>query len=165
MSKRENSSVIRQEDADLDEVDRGIIRHLQEDGRVPYAKLGPLVGLSAEATRQRVKRLLDEDILQIVGVADPLKLGFSVHAWILIRASSSLSQVADRIAQIDEIDYVVITTGRFDIMAEAICEDAGRLLEILDVLRSIDGVTSCEAFNFLRKVKGTFEWGTPSEKD
>ncbi len=156
-------TITRFDKAHIDAVDRTIIRYLQEDGRIAFSKLAPRVGLSPEAVRQRVNRLLDEGIVQIVGVTDPLRLGFAVHAWILIRASSDLSAVAERIAEISDIDFVVITTGRFDIMAEAICEDASRFLEVLNELRSIEGVASSEAFNFLRQVKGTFEWGTPGE--
>jgi Lrp/AsnC family transcriptional regulator for asnA, asnC and gidA len=158
------ADITRNHNEDLDQVDLAIIRHLQEDGRIPFARLGPLVGLSPEASRQRVKRLIDDGILQIVGVTDPLRLGFAVHTFVLIRATADLDEVADRIAQVADIDYVAITTGRFDILAEVICEDSDRLLDILNELKSIDGVNSAEALNFLRLVRGTFEWGTPGAR-
>src|SRR5947208_8394763 len=95
----------------LDDTSRGIIRQLQEDGRRPYAAIGKAVGLSEAAVRQRVQRLLDAGVMQIVAVTDPLQVGFSRQAMIGIRAEGDLASVADHLADMPEVDYVVVTAG------------------------------------------------------
>src|ERR1700747_2727318 len=99
----------------LDDISKQIIEQLQSDGRRSYAAIGKAVGLSEAAVRQRVQRLGDAGIMQIVGVTDPLMLGFSRQTMIGIKCAGDLEQVADRLAAIDEIDYVVITSGSFDL--------------------------------------------------
>src|SRR3712207_6360937 len=107
----------------LDDVAKQIIEQLQEDGRRPYATIGKAVGLSEAAVRQRVQRLLDAGVMQIVAVTDPLQLGFPRQAMIGIRAAGDLEGLADRLAELDEVDYVVITAGSFDLLAEVVCRN------------------------------------------
>jgi Lrp/AsnC family transcriptional regulator for asnA, asnC and gidA len=145
----------------LDETDKAIIRELQVDGRVPYAKLGPAVGLSQAAVRQRVQRLIDSGAMQIVAVTDPLAVGFTVEAMVAINADGDLRAVADALAAIDEVTYVVITAGRFDIMAEVVCEGAEELLSLVnDQVRAVRGVTRAETFTYLHLAKQSYSWGT-----
>ncbi|MEU6020473.1 MULTISPECIES: Lrp/AsnC family transcriptional regulator [unclassified Micromonospora] len=144
----------------LDDVAKQIIEQLQEDGRRPYATIGKAVGLSEAAVRQRVQRLLDAGVMQIVAVTDPLQLGFPRQAMIGLRTDGDLESVADRIADIDEVDYVVITAGSFDLLAEVVCRNDEHLLEILQRLRAVPGVVSTEAFVYLKLRKQTYTWGT-----
>lgn len=144
----------------LDDVAKQIIVQLQEDGRRPYASIGRAVGLSEAAVRQRVQRLLDAGIMQIVAVTDPMQLGFPRQAMIGIRAGGNLEQVADRLAAVDEVDYVVITAGSFDLLTEVVCRNDDHLLEILQRLRAVEGVVSTEAFVYLKLRKQTYTWGT-----
>nr|WP_239127496.1 Lrp/AsnC family transcriptional regulator [Asanoa siamensis] len=144
----------------LDDVAKQIIEQLQEDGRRPYATIGKAVGLSEAAVRQRVQRLLDAGVMQIVAVTDPLQLGFPRQAMIGLRISGDLEEVADRLAAFDEVDYVVITAGSFDLLCEVVCRDDDHLLEILKRLRSVEGVVSTEAFVYLKLRKQTYSWGT-----
>ncbi|GAA1878778.1 Lrp/AsnC family transcriptional regulator [Asanoa iriomotensis] len=144
----------------LDDVAKQIIEQLQEDGRRPYASIGKAVGLSEAAVRQRVQRLLDAGVMQIVAVTDPLQLGFPRQAMIGLRISGDLEQVADRLALFDEVDYVVITAGSFDLLCEVVCRDDDHLLEILKRLRAVEGVVSTEAFVYLKLRKQTYSWGT-----
>ncbi|SNS91402.1 Lrp/AsnC family transcriptional regulator, regulator for asnA, asnC and gidA [Asanoa hainanensis] len=144
----------------LDDVAKQIIEQLQEDGRRPYATIGKAVGLSEAAVRQRVQRLLDAGVMQIVAVTDPLQLGFPRQAMIGLRVSGDLEQVADRLAEFDEVDYVVITAGSFDLLCEVVCRDDDHLLEILKRLRTVEGVLSTEAFVYLKLRKQTYSWGT-----
>ncbi|MFV2000521.1 MAG: Lrp/AsnC family transcriptional regulator, partial [Acidimicrobiia bacterium] len=102
----------------LDAVDKAIIDHLQADGRMPFSNLGPAVGLSPAAVRQRVLHLIDEGSMQIVAVTDPTTLGFNVQALAGVTVSGNVDQAAKEIAAIEAVDYVVITAGRFDIMIE-----------------------------------------------
>ena len=145
----------------LDDVGKQIIEQLQEDGRRPYATIGKAVGLSEAAVRQRVQRLLDAGVMQIVAVTDPLTVGFSRWAMIGIKVEGDLSVVADKLAALPEVDYVVITAGSFDILAEVVCEDDDHLLALLnDHIRSIPTVRSTETFVYLRLRKQTYTWGT-----
>ncbi|GAA1745855.1 hypothetical protein GCM10009681_16040 [Luedemannella helvata] len=144
----------------LDDVAKQIIEQLQEDGRRPYATIGKAVGLSEAAVRQRVQRMLDAGIMQIVAVTDPLQLGFPRQAMIGIRTSGDLDRTADRLAELVDIDYVVITAGSFDLLTEAVCRNDDHLLEILQQVRSVEGVTAAEAFVYLKLRKQTYSWGT-----
>jgi Lrp/AsnC family transcriptional regulator, regulator for asnA, asnC and gidA len=145
----------------IDEVDKGLIEALQRDGRLPYTKLGQEVGLSEAATRQRVQRLVDSGVMQIVAVTDPLMLGFERTAMVGLKIAGDLRQVADTIAAIPEVDYVVIVGGSFDLLVEVVCEDDDGLLTFLnDKVRAIPGVLETEVFMYLKLYKQTYAWGT-----
>src|SRR5436190_127550 len=137
-----------------------IIEQLQQDGRRSYAAIGKAVGLSEAAVRQRVQRLIEAGVMQIVAVTDPLTLGFRRQTMIGIRCAGDLEQAADRLAVLDEIDYVVITAGSFDLLAEVVCEDDDHLLEILERVRAVPAVTATETFVYLKLRKQTYSWGT-----
>jgi Lrp/AsnC family transcriptional regulator for asnA, asnC and gidA len=144
----------------LDDVSKRIIEQLQSDGRRSYAAIGKAVGLSEAAARQRVQRLVDAGVMQIVAVTDPLTLGFRRQTMIGIRCVGDLERVADLLAGMAEIDYVVITAGSFDILAEVVCEDDDQLLEIISRVRTIPSVTTTETFVYLKLRKQTYSWGT-----
>ncbi|SIR80271.1 Lrp/AsnC family transcriptional regulator [Williamsia sterculiae] len=145
----------------LDEVSKGIIEALQTDGRRSYASVGKAVGLSEAAVRNRVQRLSEAGILQIVAVTDPLQLGFARQAMIGIRCTGDSAELAERLAAIDEIDYVVLTAGSFDIVIEVVCADDGELLDLLNKkVRAQPGVTTTETMVYLKLVKQQYNWGT-----
>ena len=145
----------------LDETSKKIIEQLQEDGRRPYAAIAKAVGLSEAAVRQRVQRLLDTGVMQIVAVTDPLQVGFARQALIGVRVDGETGPVADALAELDEVDYVVMTAGSFDVLAEVVCEDDDHLLELLSTrIRRMPGVRSTESFVYLRLRKQTYTWGT-----
>ena len=144
----------------LDSVSRDIIDQLQTDGRRSYAAIGKAVGLSEAAVRQRVQRLLEQGVMEIVAVTDPMSLGFRRQAMIGIRCGDDLQRVADLLAGMDVIDYVVITAGSFDLLVEVVCEDDDQLLDILSQIRSLPSVTTTETFVYLKLRKQTYHWGT-----
>lgn len=145
----------------LDDLSKRIIEVLQEDGRMSYAAIGKVVGLSEAAVRQRVQRLLDSGVVQIVAVTDPVQVGFARQAMIGIRAEGDTRIVADRLAEVPEIDYVVVTAGSFDVIVEAVCEDDDGLLEIINAkIRAIPGVVATETFVYLSLRKQLYNWGT-----
>lgn len=144
----------------LDEISKRIIEQLQLDGRQSYAAIGKAVGLSEAAVRQRVQRLHETGVMQIVAVTDPLTLGFRRQAMIGLKCDGDLSQVADDLAGMDEIDYLVLTAGSFDLLLEVVCEDDDHLLEILSRVRAVPSVTSTETFVYLKLRKQTYTWGT-----
>jgi Lrp/AsnC family transcriptional regulator, regulator for asnA, asnC and gidA len=144
----------------LDEVSKGIIEQLQQDGRRSYAAIGKVVGLSEAAVRQRVQRLIDSGVMQVVAVTDPLELGFARQAMVGIRVEGQLEPVADALAELSEVDYVVITAGSYDLLAEVVCESDDHLLSLISgKIRTIDGVVSTETFMYLRLRKQTYSWG------
>jgi Lrp/AsnC family transcriptional regulator, regulator for asnA, asnC and gidA len=144
----------------LDDISKRIIEQLQEDGRQSYAAIGKAVGLSEAAVRQRVQRLQEVGVMQIVAVTDPLTLGFRRQAMIGLKCDGDLEKVADDLANMEEIDYVVITAGSFDVILEVVCEDDDHLLEILSRVRSVPSVTSTETLVYLKLRKQTYSWGT-----
>ena len=161
-SKREAPSERRRraETAPLDDADKAIIELLQHDGRMPYTRLAESVGLSEAAVRQRVQRLIETNVMQIVAVTDPLRLGFRRQAMIGIRTEGDITAVASALSAISEVDYVVYTSGRFDLLAEMVCEDDEHLLTLLnEQIRNLQGVTSTETFVYLRLQKQTYAWG------
>jgi Lrp/AsnC family transcriptional regulator for asnA, asnC and gidA len=146
---------------DLDHVDKAIIHELQLDGRMPYTELSRRVGLSQPATRQRVNRLIDRGSMQVVAVTDPSTLGFDYPAMVGVDVDGDIVEIADRLAQLEEVSYLIITAGRYDILAEVVCSDADHLLRFVnEQIRPLSGVSSVELFNYLRLVKQTYTWGT-----
>jgi Lrp/AsnC family transcriptional regulator, regulator for asnA, asnC and gidA len=145
----------------LDEISKRIIEQLQEDGRRPYAAIGKAVGLSEAAVRQRVQRLLDAGVMQIVAVTDPLQVGFARQAMIGVRVEGEIGPVADLLAGMPEVDYVVVTAGSFDLLAEVVCEDDDHLLDVVSrQIRGLPGVRNTETFVYLKLRKQLYNWGT-----
>jgi Lrp/AsnC family transcriptional regulator for asnA, asnC and gidA len=146
---------------ELTPLDKRIIEHLQADGRRPFTQIATELGVSEAAVRARTNRLIERGILQVVGVADPGKLGFQ-QALIGIRCEPGrMVSVAEALAELPEVDYVVVTTGRFDILIETVSEDNEGLLNFLtERLQAIEGVQGTETFTYLRLVKQTYQFGT-----
>ncbi|MFF4766970.1 Lrp/AsnC family transcriptional regulator [Streptomyces sp. NPDC001255] len=145
----------------IDAVSLAIIEQLQEDGRRPYAAIGKAVGLSEAAVRQRVQKLLDQGVMQIVAVTDPLTVGFRRQAMVGIHIEGDLDPVADALAAMQEVEYVVLTAGSFDLLAEIVCEDDDHLLDVINRrIRTLPGVRSTESFVYLKLKKQTYMWGT-----
>ena len=145
----------------LDDLDRRLIDELQRDGRASYADLAEIVGLSPAATRMRVQRILDAGVVEVVGVTNPMALGYPVMAALGVRVDRNVREVADRIADIDGVIYVVFTSGSFDLLVEVLCEDSARLLQVIDdEVRRIPDVRSVESFTYFGIHTHRFVWGT-----
>jgi Lrp/AsnC family transcriptional regulator for asnA, asnC and gidA len=144
----------------LDDVSKAIIEQLQQDGRRSYAAIGKVVGLSEAAVRQRVQRLIDGGVMQVVAVTDPLELGFARQAMVGIRVTGALEPVADELAALPEVDYVVITAGTYDLLAEVVAESDDHLLALISgKIRTIENVVATETFMYLKLRKQTYSWG------
>ena len=144
----------------LDPINKIIISELQQDGRTSYAAIGKVVNLSEAAVRARVQRLLDAGVLQIIGVTNPMELGFARQAMVGVKVSGPLEPVAEALEQLDEVDYLVVTAGSFDILVEVVSESDHRLLELVSSnIRTIPGVLSTEIFMYLSLRKQTYSWG------
>jgi Lrp/AsnC family transcriptional regulator for asnA, asnC and gidA len=144
----------------LDPVDRGIIEALQDNGRAPFRAIAARVGVAEATVRSRYGRLVEDGILLVTGVTNPLGLGFDAMAMIGVKTSGSTEPVADEIAGWEEASYVVVAAGRFDLLVEVVCADRHHLLELTTRTRSVDGVVSTETFPYLSLAKQVYAWGT-----
>lgn len=144
----------------LDETAKRIIELLQSDGRLSYSAIAKDVGLSEAAVRHRVQKLIDSGVMQVVAVTDPLQMGFARQAMVGVKVTGNVLEVAAELATIDQLDYIVITTGRFDILAELVAESDDELLDIIAAkISALDRVVTTETFVYLRLEKQTYAWG------
>jgi len=144
----------------VDDTSRAIIEQLQADGRRSYAAIGQAVGLSEAAVRQRVQKLTDAGVMQIVAVTDPMQVGFARQAMIGIGVNGDVEAVAAKLARIPEVDYLVVTAGSWDILAEVVVEDDDHLLQVVNRhIRSLEGVVRTESWLSLKLAKQTYNWG------
>lgn len=145
----------------LDDVAKAIIEQLQQDGRRAYASIGKAVGLSEAAVRQRVTKLQEAGILQIVAVTDPMQVGFPRAAMVGVNVEGDIDAVARAMETLPEVDYLVVCAGSFDILAEITAEDDDHLLRVINSsIRGITGVRSTETFVYLKLRKQFYAWGT-----
>jgi Lrp/AsnC family transcriptional regulator, regulator for asnA, asnC and gidA len=148
--------------APLDDVDRRLLRILQADGRASYAAMAGEVGLSAPAVRQRVQRLVDDGVLDVVGVTDPIALGFPVMAMVAVSATGDVRAVADRIGAIENVIYLVLTSAEHDLLAEVVCRSPEELLEVVnDRIRAVPGVLATRVWPYYGIHTHRFTWGVP----
>jgi Lrp/AsnC family transcriptional regulator, regulator for asnA, asnC and gidA len=143
----------------IDGLDQGIIEALQANGRASFRAIAARLGVSEATIRARYARLCAEDILQVVGVTNPLGLGFE-QALVGVKTAGSPEPVADEIASWIEADYVVVTAGQYDLVVEVVATDRRELLELTNRMRALEGVVSTETFLYLRMVKQLYDWGT-----
>ena len=144
----------------LDDVSKAIIEQLQQDGRRSYAAIGKVVGLSEAAVRQRVQRLIEAGVMQVVAVTDPLELGFARQAMVGVRVTGPLEPVAEALSELEEVIYVVMTAGTYDVLAEVVSTGDEELLDLVSGrIRAIPGVRSTETFMYLKLAKQTYSWG------
>lgn len=143
----------------IDALDQRIIEALQENGRESFRGIAAQLGVSEATIRARYARLCADDILQVVGVTNPLGLGFE-QALVGVKTAGSPQPVADEIASWEEADYVVITAGQYDLVVELVAADRRELLELTNRMRAIEGVVSTETFLYLGMVKQLYDWGT-----
>ncbi len=147
--------------ASIDPTDEELIRLLQTDGRLPYTRLAKAVGLSEAAVRQRVQRLLESGVMQVVAVTDPMSLGLRRQAMVGITVEGDVRAAAEAVAALDEAVYVVLTAGPIDILAEVVVANDEALLTLLnDTIRKIPGVRGTETSIYLSLQKQTYQWGT-----
>ncbi len=143
----------------IDALDQGIIEALQANGRESFRAIANRLGVSEATVRARYSRLCEDDILQVVGVTNPLGLGFE-QALIGLKTAGSPEPVADAISSWPEADYVVVTAGQYDLVVEVVAADRRGLLELTNRMRALEGVVSTETFLYLDLVKQLYDWGT-----
>jgi Lrp/AsnC family transcriptional regulator for asnA, asnC and gidA len=139
----------------LDEIDRQVIEFLRKDGRAAFAQIAEQLNVSAGMIRLRYNRLVELGILKVVAISNPLRMGYKSMAMIGIRVDGSrLLEAAEKISKLEEVVYLVVTSGRFDLFAEVVCRDHAHLLDfITSKLSTIDGVRESESFMHLKIAK------------
>lgn len=139
----------------LDDVDRAVMDAMQKDGRASFAQIAEQLGVSAGMIRLRYNRLVDMGALKVVAISNPMKMGFKSMAMIGVRVDGSrLLEVAEKISKLEEVIYLVITSGRYDLFAEVMCRDQSEFLDFLTTkLSAIEGVRESESFMHLKIVK------------
>lgn len=144
----------------LDDIDREIVSALSGDGRRAYSKIAEQLDIAESVVRYRVQRLEKAGLLQIVGLANPLKVGFELTALIGVQAApGKLDDVAKFLAQLGETSFVARTAGRFDLIIEVVCRDTKHFASLLgDTLQSLDGVERTESFLVLSIDKMSYGW-------
>jgi len=157
---RSMSRTDRAKASQLDDISKEILEQLQHDGRKPYSEIAKIVGLSEAAVRQRMQKMTDSGIMQVVAVTDPLQLGFYRQAMIGIRCTGDMTSIADALSAMPECDYVVMTAGSFDILVEVVVENDQDLIDVLNTkIRSLPGVIATETFVYLKLHKQFYNWG------
>ena len=151
--------------AKFDEIDLQIIKILSEDGRTPFAQIAKQLGVSTGTIRQRYYRLVQEGVLQIVAVTNPLVMGYATMAQIGVKAEvNRLEEIAEEIAQFEEVIYLVLVTGSYDLHIEVVCRDRTHLLNFLSKkLHAVEGVKEAETFMYLRIIKENYGWAGITE--
>jgi len=143
----------------LDDIDRRIIAHLQQEGRRPFTTIARDVGLSEAGVRQRVARLLRNRVIQIVAASSPLGLGFMQAEVGLRIAGDRLMEVANELVGYPEVDFVAVSAGSFDLIIGLVCRDQEELLEIITRrIRTLPGVEHAEIFVYLKLLKDSYQW-------
>jgi Lrp/AsnC family transcriptional regulator for asnA, asnC and gidA len=140
---------------DMDEIDRQIIAALQKDGREAFAQIAERLNVSPGMIRTRYNRLVEMGVLRVVAITNPLRMGFNTMALIGIKAEGGkLMEVASRVAALDEVIYLIVVSGGYDIIAEVVCRDQDDLLQFLtERLYKINGVRETESFMHLKIMK------------
>jgi len=148
----------------LDTIDKKIVAFLQDDGTLTNAEIALRLGTSEATIRRRRSRLQDADIIRIVAVADPFKLGFEVIAIIGVQTQSGhLGQVEQALTVLPEVRFLGVTLGTYDLILEAWFRSNDELLHFITVtLAGFEGVQRTESFQIMRLSKYTYDWGQPS---
>ena len=146
----------------LDRLDCQLIRLLQQDGRMPNNAIAQKLAISEFTVRRRLKRLLDNEVIRIVAVADPIDLGFEIAGNLKIRIDlKKTDQVLEQLKQIDALIWVALTTGGTDVDADFVARSLKEFQELIfKRISRIDGVLSTETSLMVDLVKDTYDWGT-----
>ena len=149
---------------DLDRIDVAILRLLEQDGRTPTAQIARTLGISEPTVRKRMDRLFDDDIIKVVAVFNPRKTGYATDVLIMIRvAPGRLQAVGQALAAMEHVVYLGYTTGRHDIVVEALFADDEALFQFIEEqLPTLDGVVATETAHVLRTAKINYDWKLPT---
>ncbi len=142
----------------LDQVDLQIIEFLRQDGRMAFAQIAQQLNVSPGMIRVRYNRLVEMGLLRVAAITNPLQMGYSTMAMIGIRTDGThMLEVAKKVSAFDEVIYLIVVSGRFDIMCEVVCRDHADLLHFLtEKLYKVTGVRETESFMHLKIQKEVY---------
>jgi Lrp/AsnC family transcriptional regulator for asnA, asnC and gidA len=143
----------------VDSADKRIISLLQTNGRASYSDLARHVGLSEASVRKRVHELRRKEVIQIVAVTDPLQLGFSHEALLAVHAVSNPQSLADELAALEEVDFVVLVAGRYSILLEAVATDDEEFVDLIQRIRRLASPARVDVLPYLMTRKQDYAWG------
>jgi Lrp/AsnC family transcriptional regulator, regulator for asnA, asnC and gidA len=145
----------------LDHIDRRVVAALQVDGRRSLASIAEELDVAESVVRYRVQRLENSGVLQVVGIADPLKIGFDLMAMVGVQVRpGEIASVAAALTQLRETSYVAAVAGQYDLFVELVCRDTAHFQQLLTLgLHRIDGVVRTESFLILEIHKMAYGWG------
>lgn len=145
----------------LDRIDRRVVAALQADGRRAFSSIADELDVAESVVRYRVQRMERAGILQVVGIADPLKLGFDLMALVGVKVQpGSLRGVCAAISELPETSYVAAVAGQYDVFVELVCRDTAHFQQLLvDSIQSVAGVQATESFLILEIHKMAYGWG------
>ena len=145
----------------LDRLDRDIIAHLQYDGRMPFTDIAAQLEISEGSVRRRVKRMVDDGILQIVGIVEPQYLDWETAAMVGITVQQGqIEAIAQQIAQFPEVTYLFMASGGYDLFVEVYCRDRAHFASFLsNDLQKVSGIERTETFMILKMYKLSYRWG------
>lgn len=148
----------------LDDADRAIIQALKNDARMPYSQIATELGVSPGMIRQRVQRMTENGVLQLVAVTNPLKIGYHTMALIGVKVDGHrLQEIAREISAFEEVIYLTICSAAYNLLVEVTCLDNSHLLTFLtEKLYSVAGVRDTETFIYLDIVKEIYTWDPPA---
>ncbi len=146
----------------LDHIDRGMIRLLQKDGRMPIVALAKALEISETTARTRLKRLIKGDIINVVAVSNPIKLGFEITGNLKLNIDlKKKDTILGKLKAIDQLNYVALTTGGMDIDVEFIARSLEEFKSLIfENIYRIDGVNSSQTSLIVEIVKDTWDFGT-----
>lgn len=152
------NSINTQRQEDLDSVDQYIIEAMRQDGRIAFAQIAQQLNVSPGMIRVRYNRLVEIGILKVVAVTNPLRMGYKTMAMIGIRTEGEkMLQVAEQVSAFEEVIYLIVVSGRYDIIAEVVCRDHAHLLRFLtEKLYKVEGVRESESFMHLKIQKEVY---------
>lgn len=145
----------------LDAIDRQIVAALQAEGRRTFRSIAGDLAISESVVRYRTQRLERAGILQVVGIADPLKLGFDLMAMVGVNVrSGALLEVCAALKELPETSYVAAVAGQYDVFVEVVCRDTAHFQRLLnDRIHHIDGIVSTNSSLILEIHKMAYGWG------
>jgi Lrp/AsnC family transcriptional regulator for asnA, asnC and gidA len=139
----------------LDSIDLQIIAALQENGRESFSQIAERLNVSAGMVRIRYNRLVDMGILRVIAVTNPLRTGYNMTALIALRVDGDrLMDVGNQIAALEEVIYLTVVSGAYNLMLEVVCRNHDHLFEFLTGrLNKIAGIRESETFIYLKILK------------
>ena len=151
---------------DMDDLDRQILALLHRDGRIPYSVIARQLDSNEATVRKRVQRLIADGVLQIVGVSNPYRLGLETHVMLGFEVELRLlERVAETLSTFEELSFVAVSSGEFDVVAVGVFESESELYQFLTgKLARVEGIRATHTSHLLRLMRRTFSYRIPGVK-